>query len=486
MLREHNYILRQVNIAADFCLAIAAFLAAHYGRHLVSIYLAPQYIGPAPLEYHIWVLPFMPVLTIVVLGYNGFYKSQRLRTRIKDLIRLVAISSVEITALMMAAIFVSRFGPQVSRPLILLSGVLLFVFLSVKTYAMRRFLMYLRRRGFNFRRVVLVGSGPPLSRFIDLLEGHPIWGLKVEGIITDRQGEFDASLPEEERAILGHPLIGDLDTAFEALDKCQVDEVVMLPQEVTFERLAPLMEMCEIRGIRTHLPLHFFDNHIARPIIDHFDEIAVVSYWPTREIGPALLCKYAIDRVLGLLLMVILSPVLIASMIAIKLRSKKGDPVFYIQMRVGLNSRPFKLWKFRTMTIDAEQRQAELDPLNEVDGPVFKMRNDPRITPVGRLLRRFSIDELPQLWNVIRGDMSLVGPRPPMPHEIKKYDRWQRRRLSMKPGITCIWQVEGRHRVSFDSWMKLDLQYIDNWSLLLDFKILMRTIFAVIMGQGAM
>jgi exopolysaccharide biosynthesis polyprenyl glycosylphosphotransferase len=177
------------------------------------------------------------------------------------------------------------------------------------------------------------------------------------------------------------------------------------------------------------------------------------------------------------------APVMAIVAALIKLESR--GPVFFRQVRSGLNGRRFVLLKFRSMAHDAERQKVALEEKNEMSGPVFKMRNDPRVTWVGALLRRTSLDELPQLWNVLRGDMSLVGPRPPLPSEVQQYQRWQRRRLSMKPGLTCLWQVNGRNQVDFDQWMKLDMEYIDNWSLGLDFKILARTIPAVLFSRGA-
>jgi lipopolysaccharide/colanic/teichoic acid biosynthesis glycosyltransferase len=174
---------------------------------------------------------------------------------------------------------------------------------------------------------------------------------------------------------------------------------------------------------------------------------------------------------------------LLACALAVRLTS--SGPILFAQRRVGLNGRTFRLYKFRSMFADAETRRAHLQHLNEMSGPVFKMKRDPRVTAVGRSLRRLSLDELPQLWNVVRGDMSLVGPRPPIPEEVQGYVRWQRRRLSMKPGLTCLWQVNGRNQVGFDEWMKLDLAYIDNWSLKLDLQILLRTIPALLQARGA-
>jgi lipopolysaccharide/colanic/teichoic acid biosynthesis glycosyltransferase len=182
--------------------------------------------------------------------------------------------------------------------------------------------------------------------------------------------------------------------------------------------------------------------------------------------------------------MIILSPILVATAIAIKIDS--SGPILFRQKRVGLNGRNFTLYKFRSMVKNAEKMREQIEHLNEMSGPVFKIRDDPRLTKVGKFIRKFSIDELPQLFNVLKGDMSLVGIRPPISEEVKKYERWQRRRLSMKPGITCIWQVSGRNKVDFDQWMRMDLNYIDNWSLKLDFKLLLKTIPAVLFTKGAM
>jgi exopolysaccharide biosynthesis polyprenyl glycosylphosphotransferase len=227
-----------------------------------------------------------------------------------------------------------------------------------------------------------------------------------------------------------------------------------------------------------------FPARIARPRRDYLDGIPVITHYPGSVEGLQLAAKRSLDAALSLLLLIGLSPLFALVSLLIRLDSK--GPAFYIQKRVGLNKRRFRLYKFRTMTDGADARQEELECLNEACGPVFKIKNDPRITRLGRFLRKSSIDELPQLFNVLKGDMSLVGPRPLPVRDYNGFNEdWQRRRFSVRPGITCLWQVNGRSNTSFEHWMKLDMKYIDEWSLQLDMKILLLTIPAVLRGSGA-
>ncbi len=314
-----------------------------------------------------------------------------------------------------------------------------------------------------------------------MLNTHPLWGFKVVGILTDDPA---VSTGDE---VESHRVLGRIEDTAETIKRQRlVDAVIFIPSRAPLSALKPILAKVELMGVTSHLSLNFFEGTIYRPTLEDFDRVPVVTYSPVREAGLALFIKYTMDRLVAAALCLLLSPVMLACYAAVKMASGLRVPALYGHERCGLHGKPFTLWKFRTMVVGADKMLGELRADNVMNGPAFKMRDDPRITPVGRLLRRMSLDELPQLWNVLRGDMSLVGPRPPIHAEVEKYDDWQRRRLSMKPGITCLWQVSGRNLVDFETWMKLDLKYIDNWSLTLDFKILMRTVYVVVTGYGSM
>ena len=481
MLRERNYVIRQLSIALDVALAIAAFFLAYWLRQTV---LTPLLGGRLTVVVNwqgfVWLLVFMPILTVMALQWHGYYgAAQRFRGR-AQISRLIALALAEAAALSWLLTSIVRTEGRVSRIQPIAIWAILYVLIELKTVLIQRAMRPKKSSGKPGQTLILVGSGEPLSRFIALLKEHPYWGVNPVGIISD----VNTSAQEQERH--GLPILGRLSEALGILQARQVDEVVIVPGQAALGDLAPLMRGCEEMGMRTHLSLDVFGHAIARPTLDHIEGMALVTYSPVREMGPALLCKTIFDRIAAAALLVILSPIMLAAFIAIRRTSKPGEPVLFKQIRCGLNGRRFNVWKFRTMRIGAEDEIEQLRASNEADGPVFKMRGDPRVTPAGRVLRRWSIDEIPQLWNVLIGEMSLVGPRPPLPSEVGQYAPWQRRRLSMRPGITCLWQVQGRSLLPFEKWMKLDLHYIDNWSLWLDFKIILRTGYVILTGYGAM
>jgi exopolysaccharide biosynthesis polyprenyl glycosylphosphotransferase len=263
-----------------------------------------------------------------------------------------------------------------------------------------------------------------------------------------------------------------------------VDEVFLLPRSGAIEEWRSIVERCESMGMTVHLRLTPFERMISRLSIHEVAGADFLSFSTAPRSAVGLAVKRILDFAAALTMLAVLSPFLLVIALLVKMTSR--GPAVFRQERAGMSGRIFTLYKFRTMREGAEGERAALESQNEMAGPVFKIKEDPRLTGLGRILRRLSIDELPQLWNVVKGDMSLVGPRPLPVYEVEKFERWQRRRMTMRPGITCLWQVMGRNRVTdFAEWMKLDLEYVDRWSLGLDLKILAKTIPAVLLGKGA-
>jgi len=287
--------------------------------------------------------------------------------------------------------------------------------------------------------------------------------------------------PTQAPFVPSRPILGTLDAIQAILHNQVVDEVAICLPAVDWPIVEPVTRLCEEEGKIVRIPLQSAGFTLPGGRLEDFDGTPILSlvYGPDRAVGLAL--KRVLDILGAALALVVFSPILLG--VAVLVRIRDGSPILFRQTRIGLHGRPFTLYKFRTMIPDAEARLAELLALNEIEGQAFKLSNDPRLTRTGRFLRRTSLDELPQFWNVLRGEMSIVGPRPPLPREVAAYDLWHRRRLSMKPGITGLWQVSARHEEDFDRWVELDLAYIDRWSLWLDFKIMARTIPAMLQGR---
>jgi exopolysaccharide biosynthesis polyprenyl glycosylphosphotransferase len=278
------------------------------------------------------------------------------------------------------------------------------------------------------------------------------------------------------------PILGELDSI---LSDQAVDEVlVALPINKYSDLVETIVRRCEEQGIIVRVRTEMFNLRLARSYTDDLEGVPVVTIQSGPHDDWQLIAKRLVDIVASTALLLGLLPVF--AIVALLIGLDSSGPVFFAQERVGFNKRRFKMIKFRTMVNGSDQQQHTLEHLNEAAGAAFKIKNDPRVTRVGKLLRRFSIDELPQLFNVLKGDMSLVGPRPLPVRDVERIDiRWHKRRFSIKPGITCLWQVNGRSNITFDYWVKMDLEYIDNWSLGLDLKILLKTIPAVLKGSGA-
>ncbi len=300
---------------------------------------------------------------------------------------------------------------------------------------------------------------------------------------TDRLREILAGTLGPQARIVGAYTQGEASRLLGAHLREQImDEVIFAVEPADLAALEDLFLLCEQEGVRTRIAVDVFPHVHSDVFLDRLGPLPLLTFSAAPHDEIRLLIKRAADFVLAAAALLVILPLLLLVALAVRLTSP--GPAIFRQIRCGINGRRFTCYKFRSMVVDAEARKAALAHLNEKQ-TAFKITNDPRLTPIGRWLRKFSIDELPQLWNVVRGDMSLVGPRPAVPDEIDRYERWQRRRLRMRPGLTCLWVINGRDRLDFDSWMKMDLQYIDNWSLILDLEILIKTVPQVLLGRGA-
>lgn len=323
------------------------------------------------------------------------------------------------------------------------------------------------------RYVYVAGSGPSAERVGRLIEKSADYGLVLLGFLDEQPGKVKLAREYEVR---------ELSRLHELLQTQVVDEVLFAGGSKHLGDLEDALLVCEEEGVRTRLDLGFFPHVQARVDLERLEGEAMLTFAGAPHDDFRLMLKRATDLTLACVALLVLLPFL--TLIAILIRLTSSGPAIFRQQRCGLNGRMFTLYKFRTMVADAESRRAELEHLN-VKTTAFKIPNDPRLTGLGRWLRKFSLDELPQLWNVVRGEMAIVGPRPPVPEEVARYERWQRRRLRMRPGLTCLWTLAGRDALSFEDWMRLDLDYIDGWSLALDWSVILRTIPHVLLGKGA-
>ena len=332
---------------------------------------------------------------------------------------------------------------------------------------------YLRREGMN-SRLILIIADEDSSYFIDRLIETKDWGYRIWAIMTDDE-VIKAKYGKEYHLI---PYENDLSVT---IDNRAIDEVFYCKSSLDQNEIQKFIYSCAEVGVVFRMQSLLLNYIKMQSTLSFLNQMPFLTFRNTPDNYLALKLKAILDFLISALVIIFLSPIMLVIAFMIKL---DGGPVFFLQKRTGLNGRHFMCYKFRTMVVNAESLQQSLLDQNEQEGPVFKIKHDPRVTKIGRFLRKTSLDELPQFINVLKGEMSVVGPRPPIPSEVKQYKRWQNRRLSMKPGITCIWQVSGRNNIPFEQWMKMDMQYIDTWSLKLDMIILLKTVKVVFTGDG--
>ncbi len=496
MLKENWRLVSRIERLGDLLIIICSFFFAYFGRSSL-LYWNQKFkwelpfagLELAPLQNYYIVLIIAMLVYLIVLEVMGAYSSMRLSSSF-NLLKLSFLSSFFSFFAISTSLYILKL--DLSRSFIALFCIIVTLAITLERYVILELLRFWRKRGKNFRNIVVVGVGEQAARLAHEISMRPELGLRILGFAHLKEGtpkntEIFGAFREKLRAYgcvrIGRLFVGRAELE-SSLNEHAVDEVIFTDVIEVMPQVEEMIVICAEQGIRTTIAADLFSIGLVKSGISYFGAMPLIHFQTPPGDKWELALKRYLDIALSLFLLLVLSPVFLVLALLVKFGSK--GPSFFSQTRVGLNGRQFKMYKFRSMYLGAEKKLHELKAHNEMDGPVFKLKNDPRVTWIGKILRRFSLDELPQLWNVLRGDMSLVGPRPPVPGEVSMYERRDRRRLSMRPGMTCIWQVSGRSEIrDFESWVKLDLEYIDNWSLVLDLILLARTIPAVLFGVGA-
>jgi len=464
-------------LVADVTAVLPALYVAYQSRALLAGSIQASlggFLNPELLpfnDYLFYQLVFLPVW-VMVLGLTQRYSDllhQPFQILAGRLFNFFLITG----STMGLATYALKL--QISRPIFFL-----FFLLTITILALNRMILIwvLRSRNIsehNQIRILVVGTGRKAQRVGEVLEDSAKWGYRIIGYVASDENQDDTQ---------GLNVLGSTGDLPRLLEETVIDEVIFCgPKMKDMEAVDEILCLCAELGIKTRVTTDLLPVSGTKVSLEFLDNLPLITFSSSPEHNLSIVLKRILDFVVASVSLILLSPLMFVTALLIKFTSP--GPIFYTQIRCGLFGREFGLTKFRTMIDGAEDKLWEIKHLNEMDGPVFKMRDDPRVTPLGKYLRRTSIDELPQLWNVIRGEMSIVGPRAPLVEEVGHYSIKQRRRLSVRPGITCLWQVSGRNEISFQKWMDMDLEYIDNWSVWLDLQIILKTIPAVLSGKGA-
>jgi exopolysaccharide biosynthesis polyprenyl glycosylphosphotransferase len=462
MLRRDRIIRMQIHELMDACIFAFSFWLAYFLRSNQGVIDLFSLDPVTPFDRYVWLYLVLIPAAPMVLEAQGFYNRPILCSRQVTGWLLIKGCSI-ITLGLIFALFLFRL--EIARYVIIWFGFISFGLVFIKEELLLIFFKSRLAQSQYRRRFILVGTPEETARLRADLR-------KRSGEAIDVLTELDLN----EAAV--HRLV-------ELLHEYSVNGVIVSAKRAFFDQVEAAIRACELEGVEIWLVADFFNTQISRTSFDDCYGWPVLVFSSTPQASWQSVLKQVLDFVLALLMLIVLAVPL--AVIALLIKVTSPGPIFFRQQRSGLNGHPFTIYKFRTMVTNAEQLKHELAAMNEMSGPVFKVTNDPRITPIGRLLRKFSLDEFPQLFNVLRGEMSLVGPRPLPVDEVKRFnDLAHRRRLSVKPGLTCLWQISGRNNVKdFKDWVRLDLEYIDNWSFWLDLKILWWTIPVVLLGTGA-
>jgi exopolysaccharide biosynthesis polyprenyl glycosylphosphotransferase len=457
-------------VVTDTVALVVSFLVAYVLRRALD---TPLERAAAPLGYYLWLLGLM---VPVWIGLLAMFEAYGVRWTVRSRAWLVIRVSVLGFIVLMAALFLVK-QSEINRSVLGLFAALSAVALWSERGLVAAWLRRGGREGRWARVALIVGTDERAERVIDALREYPEAGWLIRGCLS-------MSPLDPERTVRGVPVIGCRSELQEILQgESVVDEVFFAVPPARLDEITDALEVCESFGVDTRVLVDLHRPAQAHPFVEELFALPFYGFSPTLTRQSVLATKRLLDVMGACLLLIVTSPLL--AVVALVIKATSSGPVLFRQERAGFHGRPFRMYKLRTMVEDAEQIRHRVAHLNEMSGPVFKASEDPRLTMVGRLLRKLSVDELPQLVNVLKGEMSLVGPRPLPLYEAGRIKGAQRRRLAMRPGITGLWQVGGRNMVDFEEWMRMDLLYVDQWSLALDVKILLRTVPVVLSGTGA-
>ncbi len=466
MIRQREKVIEKVSVVFQTLLSFGSF---YLSIHLVGLF--SNTTMSVPQEYYNVSYLILPLWYLLL---DHFGMGRMLRMKMYSIISLEYMTILFFGgAILFVFIGMMKFN-GISRIVLMLYFIVNYIVLLSYKLAVYKFMKVIRKYGYNYRQVVFIADDDS-DFFIDQTITMIDWGYKIRAIITDSE-KIKAKYHHK------YKIIPESESISNILDQSVIDEVLFCKGNYNQDDIRSIINECEEVGITFRLQSELLNIASSRSHISYVNHFPFLTFMNTPNNYLALKFKSIMDFSLALLILVIISPFLL--LIAAAITLDDGGPVFFKQTRVGKNGRLFKCFKFRTMVQNAEALKVTLMDQNEQQGPVFKIKNDPRVTKIGSFLRKTSLDELPQFFNVLKGEMSIVGPRPPVPSEVEKYERWQRRRLSMKPGLTCIWQVSGRNNIPFEQWMKMDMQYIDSWSLKLDLILFFKTFKVLLIRDG--
>ncbi|MFZ4740989.1 MAG: sugar transferase, partial [Bacteroidales bacterium] len=451
MLKDNERLFNNALATLDIFLTLIAF----YLAYTIRVYIVAKYAIFS--DQYILLGAFIIPIWFVLLKIVNVQSSQRIKPYS---IVFIEYSLVVFIGVIILFLFIFIFKLDfISRIAILIFGIADLFLLFVSKVLILSYAKKILIKGENVKRIILIADESSCS-FIEKIISEKYWGFVIFGIITESEELI-------EKYANKYKIISNKENIEKLLVEHIVDEVIYCKDEIDSQQIKHLIYSCAEIGVTLKLQSELFNIIASKSRLNYFEELPMMSFNVTSADYFALSIKHVFEYLLSILAVLVFFPFFLIISMLIKIESK--GPALYKQRRVGLHGRHFTMYKFRTMILHSDEQKRELESINEVDGPVFKIKNDPRITKIGGFLRKTSLDEFPQFFNVLKGEMSVVGPRPPIPEEVALYERAQLRRLSVKPGITCIWQVSGRNKIGFEEWMKLDLQYIDNWSLKLDF-----------------